>query len=790
MKKDVINIEFVRGAAGVSEVPDVTGITEVTEVPGVWGTGVSGVLLQWNVPFLTIRPGLTDRTGRNEQYGGQRQHVSSFQDSGSILIFITIFLTFLFLMYGGCTRPARAQDLPDVILNMTDSLEDEDDAAGLIDYVEELLTNPVNVNIATIDQLMMIPGMRPHQAEALVAYRNGNGNFDSEQDLLKVRGIGPASLEQMLPFITVGGYTGRLRRNLTNPNWWVRNGRFESYSRARQNRKTAAGYIPPHDSIPPHYLGSPAHFTQRISYSSRALSLNRTQIKDPGEEGLTYLTAHAAIRDAGPVRMLVAGDYRVASGYGLIFASGAGMGRVPANSSMAPARNNVILHRTGRYQPVQRGVALSIGHRFNITLFTARNELSAAEVVTGDPDDQDPDTNPNTDPNDPETDQNPDQNAGQRPDYIRFPQRGLTSRTELERSRQQNVVERLRGVRAGIQAGPVTIGAVWYEHRFDREVIPGNGLHNRYDFSGTSNAAGGADITFRLNGITLFTEGGMSRNGGKAVLGGFQFRQGNDGYIRLLYRNYGENFQSYYGRSVSTSAGRPRNEEGFFAGAGGRLAGLLLIDGFLDFHRHPGPRFGISSPSSGHERQIGLQAPAGPNWSLTAAAQYRERENGVGLQDVYGRDIRGTSAESRARYYLAANGTGDIIRYRTRLEWVHTRNAAGERANGFALMQDVRWAPARWLRLDARITLFETDGFSSRLYFFEQDVLYSMSLPALYGTGTRSYVLARIRPAKFIELWARIAITRFDDRPVIGSGHDQTTGNTRTTVSGVLRVSF
>ena len=713
---------------------------------------------------------------------------------------------------------------------MTGSLDEEEDAAGLIDYFEEMLTNPVNVNTASIDQLMMIPGMRPQQAEALVAYRTGNGSFDSEQDLLKVRGIGPASLEQMMPFITVGGYTGRLRRNLTNPNWWVRNGRIESYSRARQNRETAVGYIPPHDSIPPHYLGSPAHFTQRISYSSRALSLNRTQIKDPGEEGLTYLTAHAAIRDVGPVRMLVAGDYRIASGYGLIFASGAGMGRVPANSSMSPARNNVILHRTGRYQPAQRGAAVSIGHRFNITLFTARNQLSAAEVVSGDPDEQ------SQDPDDPDMDWvpdpdsylvpdpanmngyigqpwshsplMPDSGAGQiqdqKPDayvhhipdiytsqeYIRFPQRGLPSRTELERSRQQNVVERLRGVRAGIQAGPVTLGAVWYEHRFDRAVIPGSGLHNRYDFSGTSNAAGGADITYRMNGITLFTEGGMSRNGGKAVLGGFQFRQGNDGYIRLLYRNYGERFQSYYGRTVSAASGRPRNEEGFFAGAGGRLAGLLLIDGFLDFHRHPGPRFGISSPSSGHERQIGMQAPVGPTWTLSAAAQYREREYGVGLQDDYGRDIRGTSAQSRGRYYLAINGDGDLIGYRTRLEWVRTRSAAGERANGFALMQNIRWSPARWLRLDARLTLFETDGFSSRLYFFEQDVLYSMSLPALYGTGTRSYVLARIRPVKYLELWARIAITRFDDRTVTGSGHDQTNGNTRTTLSGVLRVTI
>jgi len=718
----------------------------------------------------------------------------------SIPDFFILFFFGLLMMYAGCAQPARAQDLPDVVLQMLGSVETEDEAAELIEYFEELISNPVNVNTASIDQLMMIPGMRPQQAEALVAYRSANGSFDSGRDLLKVRGIGPAALDQMMPFITVGGYTGRIRRNLTNPNWWVRNGRFESYNRARQNRETAIGYIPQADSIPAHYLGSPAHFTQRFSYTSRALSLNRTKIKDPGEQRLTYGTYHAAIRDAGPVRIIVGGDYRIASGYGLIFSSGAGMGRVSAHSAWSPARNNVILHRTGRYQPVQRGMAMSIGHRYNITLFTAKNDLSAAEVAAGlqaEPD-QAPDEDQLMYPlpvrtiNESGTGQSAKEqvnhNVSQNPATIRFPQRGLPARTELEVSRQQNVVERLRGVRAGIQAGPVTAGAIWYEHRFDREVVPGSGLHNRYDFSGTSNSAGGVDITFRMNDVTLFSEGGISRNGGKAMLGGFQFRQGRDGYFRLLYRNYGEKFQSYYGRSVSASSGRPRNEEGFFAGAGGRLAGVLLIDAFLDFYWHPGPRFGISSASAGHERFIGLQAPVNRNWTVSAAAQYRERQYGISLQDPYGREIRGTSHQNRSRFYLALSGSGDIIGYRSRLESIQTRNVAGERENGFALMQDVRWSPAGWLRLDARITLFETDSFASRLYFFEQDVLYSMSLPALYGTGSRSYLLARIRPVKYIEVWARVAITRFDDRPVIGSGHDQTMGSTRTTFSGVVRV--
>jgi competence ComEA-like helix-hairpin-helix protein len=721
----------------------------------------------------------------------------SLRKAGVKILLVQFCLTFT-LFTGTGLLPVPAQDLPDAVLNLLGSVDDEEEIGELIEFFEEMINNPVNVNTATFDQLMMIPGMRSAHAEALLAYRSGNGSFDTEEELLKVRGIGPSSLEQMIPFITVGGYGGRLRRDLTNPRWWVRNGRLETYTRVRQNLETASGYIQPADSVPAHYLGSPLHFTQRITYSSRVLSLNATQIKDPGEQRITYTTAHVAIRDIGPVRMLVAGDYRISSGYGLIFSSGAGMGRVSANSGWSPARNNVILHRTGRYQPVQRGIALSIGNRFNLTLFTANNELSAAVENAAIPDDfeNDPGSGYEADltmppgPSGQSYDSDRISHSQSENVSIRYPQRGLPARTVLELSRQMNVTEQLRGVRGGLQAGPFTLGAVWYEHRFSEFIVPGSGLHNRYDFFGTSNSAAGADLTFRLNEIMMFSEAGVSRNGGKAWLGGIQYRKGRDGYFRGLYRKYDEKFQSYYGRAVSASSGRPRNEEGFFAGAGGRLAGLFLIDSFIDFYKNPGPRFGISTSSAGHERYIGVQAPFHKAWSLTAAAHYRVRQNGITLEDDYGRQRRGSANESRSRYYIALDGTDDILRYRSRLEWVRTMSTAGEHENGFALMQDVRWSPVHWLRLDARITLFETGSFSSRLYFFEQDVLYSMSLPALYGTGSRSYLLARFRPVRHIELWARIAVIRYDDRPAVGSGHDQTAGNSRTTFSGVLRIDL
>lgn len=48
-------------------------------------------------------------------------------------------------------------------------------------------------------ELEQLPGVGPATAKAIVAYREKNGAFQRVEDLLKVRGIGPAKLSEILP---------------------------------------------------------------------------------------------------------------------------------------------------------------------------------------------------------------------------------------------------------------------------------------------------------------------------------------------------------------------------------------------------------------------------------------------------------------------------------------------------------------------------------------------------------------------------------------------------------------
>jgi len=86
--------------------------------------------------------------------------------------------------------PARGQDVPPDLSSGGSSPSANADAI-------------VDLNTATVDDLDRLPGVGPATAQAILDYRRQHGRFRTIDELLEVRGIGEAKLNQLRPHVRV-----------------------------------------------------------------------------------------------------------------------------------------------------------------------------------------------------------------------------------------------------------------------------------------------------------------------------------------------------------------------------------------------------------------------------------------------------------------------------------------------------------------------------------------------------------------------------------------------------------
>jgi hypothetical protein len=89
-----------------------------------------------------------------------------------------------------------------------------------------------------------------------------------------------------------------------------------------------------------------------------------------------------------------------------------------------------------------------------------------------------------------------------------------------------------------------------------------------------------------------------------------------------------------------------------------------------------------------------------------------------------------------------------------------------------------------------RHELFHTDGYNPCIYAYENDMLYSFSIPAYFDKGSRAYINLEYNVGRNIDIWVRYARFFYSNETSSGSGLTEIQGPVKSDFRVQMRVRF
>jgi hypothetical protein len=178
------------------------------------------------------------------------------------------------------------------------------------------------------------------------------------------------------------------------------------------------------------------------------------------------------------------------------------------------------------------------------------------------------------------------------------------------------------------------------------------------------------------------------------------------------------------------------------------------------------------------------------NKKLKMSSRFKQQVREENPEDIIARSGLETVDKQNYRIEISYS-INDRFSLRNRAEMVRYQKGNSTYELGFLNYQDIIYKPlSSRLSGNIRFGIFDTESFNSRIYAYENDVLYSYSVPAYQGKGVRFYVNGRYTFFRGFDLWLRYSLTSYYDQKSVGSGYDQIDGNKRSDVRLQIRFQF
>ena len=610
-------------------------------------------------------------------------------------------------------------NLSDIIINIAEELAADDSdpeaVSSFIDRLNELSENPVRLNSSNEDEISRLFFLSDFQVKALADYAHSSGRIVSIFELAAIPGFEKETVEMMIPFVTLvfrpEEITDSVRwRNTLISNFSIKSGRYDSSN-----------------------LGSNWRILTKYRFTSGGFSGGLTIEKDPGEKFLTghpplpdFFSAHLAYTGSGIIRRIIIGDYSARFGQGTNINTGMRRGISLTSPGYMSARDEIKAYTSTEENKFLRGMAAEFSLKnLELVLFFSKNK-SDATLTSSDSFNLCIDN---------------------------FYTSGVHSTPSLL-NKKDAVSQMLYGMRFSYNLRNLKLGIVVSQNKLSLPMIPTiNDPEKIFDFSGDKNNLYTIYYNSSYGKILLYGE--ISSNGNKrfAIVQGMSFRLSDRLIFNLLYRNYGTGYTTFFG-SGPGSGSKTTNEKGLLGNFIFEAARHLFVSGGCDIQNYPWLKYRCSAPTWGVKKEIKIEFLPSEKITIDGSYNYRlSMVDSTGLQGIPGQEKIVTRGFKIAVRY----SVNDNLTLGTRLDY---KTADPSESRGFMIFQDLSYSfKTLPVSLWIRYCVFNTEDWSSRIYTYENDLLYSYSIPALAGKGSRSYIMAKWKICNCAEFRIKYGIT-------------------------------
>jgi len=618
----------------------------------------------------------------------------------------------------------QEESLMNTIYGIANEISNEagsENAEVLVEMLLELAFNPVKVNLGKTGETERLFFLTEFQVLSLVNYVNRTGPVISIYELASLPGFTRELAGMIVPFISLEpapkatiSYSSRLRQRIV---------------------ATAGVRITDGEILPQPY---PLKRNLRYRVESGNVSATFTASGDAGEAPLyvagypDFISAGIAVRGEGFLKNVVIGDFTARSGMGLALNSGYKPYLALSSSSFLGQRDGFTVYSSVNEANYLRGAAATIAAGgIEASLFISSRQRDARLKYSADSS-----------------------------VYADILSSAPVHSSLSSMAAKRTLTESSAGLFVKFGTGNFRGGLSATHTSFSRNVIEGgtdpSGL---FSLNGKETFNAGASYRFAAGVVSAAGELAINNRGYLATAHTLNLRCNDRLVVNFIYRNYE---RGYYGH-LAGGPGRnsiTTNEQGLMCRVSFEAARGLFIYGGADVYRFPWLKESATLPSYGSRFELKTSYAFSEMVStelLVSGAQTLKNSARDGMVPSV------SVTDQRTARLVISPKPAATVSVRTNIFYKST----GAGAKGTMMAADFGYTPSRVpVSLWFRHAIFSTDNFDTALYLYENDLLYSFSVPSHSGGGSRTAAVISVKIGKNTEVRLKYSIT---DKSLSGS---------------------